>query len=149
MKNVILALFTFTFMFTFTFTFAQGKRKQLKICQEALKRCYCDNDIKVDTIVVYKGKQAVKINKQNEKTKRKENTQETKQKKTEQKNKTKRNFVFQFFSSIKSFIRSLTIGQLVAGGAGASGFITLIMGFAEKHKPISSTIDLFRKFRES
>jgi len=104
------------FTFTFTFTFTQSKRKQLKACEAALHRCYCDNDIIVDTIVVYSGKQAVKINKQNQKTARQENVQNTKVVKSENKTEVKTDKFLNFMQGLTRMTALLVAGGFMGGG---------------------------------
>ena len=54
-------------------------------------------------------------------------------------NLTKRNFIYQFFSSIKLLIGSLTFSQLLGGAS----VITIFGGFFEKFKPFTKIITLF------
>ena len=123
-------------------------RNNLHDCENALSACLNAKDTISDTIYVYSGKDAVKVAKKVEKTKRKVKVQETKQNKSnnkternEQNEKTKRNFVFQFFTSIKRIITSLTLGQQFAG---AGGIATLYTAFVEKYKPFSKLFSIFK-----
>ena len=68
--------------------------------------------------------------------------------KVEERNKTKRNVVFQLFSSIKVFLRGLTIGQILGGGSGVAGLMATLMGMGEKLKPMEWIQSLLSKKEE-
>tara|TARA_R110002020_G_scaffold218140_2_gene425908 strand:- start:220 stop:615 length:396 start_codon:yes stop_codon:yes gene_type:complete len=107
------------FTFTFTFTFTQGKRElrqNLKACEQALQQCYCTNERIVDTIVIYKGKQAVKINKQNQKTARQENVQNTKVVKNDNKTEVKTDKFLNFMQGLTRITALLVAGGFMGGG---------------------------------
>lgn len=147
MKHIIITL---ALLSSITFAHA-GLKKQRELknevnnCENALKVCLSSKDVVHDTIFIYSGKQAVKVAKQSEKTKRKLSKQENKTSRNNQDEKTKRNFVFQLFQTIRTFIGSLTLGQLFGGGAGASGLIVAIGGFFEKYRPLTKFASLFKK----
>jgi len=67
-----------------------------------------------------------------------------KKNRTKEKEKTKRNAIFQFFTTIKGITKSLTITQLAGVGGGITGLLTLIGGFFEKYKPITTIIEKIR-----
>ena len=140
-------------------------KKELRTTQEALQICLSGSS---DTIIMYvKPKKAIKAQEKTErlyiesqtkikaleaenerlritvenKTKRKANKQTSKESKQEEKQKTKRNFVFQFFTTLKSFLRNLTVSQIL----GASGGVLGIIGMAEKFKPLTKVLGLFKK----
>ncbi len=78
-----------------SFSYATPK-KNLKDCETALKQCMQGKTIVSDTIIIYSGKEAVKIAKQVEKTKRKEAQVEQNIVKIEEKNQTNRNVFVNF-----------------------------------------------------
>jgi hypothetical protein len=65
---------------------------------------------------------------------------ETKQINTTEKEKTKRNFTARLFGSIDKVIRSLTIGQLLAGTGGLLSIFTVL---GEKFKPLGMFMSIF------
>jgi hypothetical protein len=116
-------------------------RSNLHDCESALSACLSAKDTIGDTIYIYTAKEAVKVAKQAEKTKRKLSKHDNKTERKEQSEKTKRNFVFQFFTSIKRIITSLTLGQQFAGGGGIAALYT---AFVEKYKPFSKLFSVFK-----
>lgn len=151
-------------------------KPKLKDCQEALSKCLASESILHDTIYLHVPKTSrkdVKIAKFNAKTERNESNnknkykaevslkkEETKQLKithrserSNEKQKTKRNFVFQLGSSIKKFINSLTIGQILwakilGATGGASALFTMLLGYVKKGSPFAYIFGLFRGNQE-
>lgn len=120
----------------FSIVYAKPCKKELKACEGALSVCLASKEIVSDTIYIYEGKDAIKVIKQAEKTKRKANVQNTKvikienkTEKTEEKNKTKRNFVFQFFGWLNGLNK--VVALLVLSGGTLASFL------AEKLKPFT------------
>jgi hypothetical protein len=69
-------------------------RNNLHDCENALSACLSAQNITSDTIYIYTAKEAVKVAKQVEKTKRKVKVQETKQNKIQQQNRCENGLVF-------------------------------------------------------
>jgi Na+/glutamate symporter len=137
-------------------------KRQLHAAEAALKLCMASNNVAIDTLIIYGDKVAVKMVKaaekrkkaaqkaktkqlsNEEKTAKHEAKQETKQNKASERNKTKRNFVFQFFNSIKAIARSLTIAQILGSGEGwaaIGGAVGSLGLFFEKFKPLTSVFN--------
>jgi len=115
-------------------------RSNLHDCERVLSACLSAKDTISDTIYIYSAKEA-QAPKKALKTKRKIEKIHAKTEKQKEKQKTKRNFVFQFFTSIKRIITSLTLGQQFAGGGGIAALYT---AFVEKYKPFSKLFSVFK-----
>jgi hypothetical protein len=136
------------FILIFSIANAQVNKKKLRTnlhdCEEALSACLRASEISNDTIYIYKvieaqaPKKALKAKRKIEKIKGKTEKQKEKQK-------TKRNFVFQLFQTTRTFIGSLTLGQIFGGGAGATGLLTSFGLFFEKYKPITKIFEFIKK----
>ena len=154
MKKLILILFLFSIAQA-----KPNKAQKIKNLENALRTCLSNKEVLSDTIHIEIEKEPtrkeikaeIKCNKvkskhEVEKVKIEAKKaivlakQEVKTNKTEQKQKTKRNFVFQFFSSIKRIITSLTMGQLIGGGSGVAGLVAMV----EKYKPLSKLLSIFK-----
>ena len=106
-------------IFLFGLTFGQSKRglkSNLKACEDALQQCYCNSGVIMDTIIIYKGKQAVKINKQNQKTERQENVQNTKVVKNDNKTEVKTDKFLNFMQGLTRITALLVAGGFMGGG---------------------------------
>ena len=137
-----------SFILLFGIANAQVNKKKLRNnlhdCEEALSACLSASQISNDTIYIYKVIKA-QATKKELKTRRKIEKIKGKTQKQKEKQKTKRNFVFQFFQTIRTFIGSLTLGQILGGGAGATGLITSFGLFFEKYKPITKIFEFIKK----
>ena len=136
------------FILIFGIANAQVNKKKLRTslhdCEEALSACLSAKQITNDTIYIYKVIEA-EAPKKELKTKRKIEKIHAKAHKQKEKQKTKRNFFFQFFQTVRTFIGSLTLGQIFGGGAGATGLLTSFGLFFEKYKPITRIFEYLKK----
>ena len=120
---------TVLLLFTFTFTFSQSKRNlksNLKACEDALEQCYCNTGVIMDTIIIYKGKQAVKINKQNQKTERQANVQNTKVVKNDNKTEVKTDKFLNFMQGLTRITALLVAGGFMGGGVLLTKFLQML-----------------------
>jgi len=140
MKKIIFILFLFPGLVSN----AQLKRKKIEQLEQALYCCLESKGCVNDTIYIFN---VIEKNapKKEEKTKRKVSKIEAKTENKTQKQKTKRNFFFQFFQTIRTFIGSLTLGQIFGGGAGSAGLLTGAGLFFEKYKPLSRIFGFVNK----
>lgn len=161
MKKLIIIVMLFNIANAAT---KKNLKEQLNDCEVALQKCLNSPDLySSEPLPCVMNKNALKAIKQSEKTKRKaiasdkhtlvkelevlkdvvkvENRTERKQ----SDNKVKTNFVFQLFSSFKSFLRSLNISQALGLGGGVVGLGTTLLGLGEKLKPIDKIVGLFKK----
>ena len=104
----------------FGVTQAQVNKKKLRNnlhdCESALLACLSAKDTISDTIFVYSGKEAVKVAKQVEKTKRKVKVQETKQNKNNNKADVKTDWFLNLMQGMTRMTAILTAGGFVGGG---------------------------------
>jgi hypothetical protein len=104
----------------FGVTQAQVNKKKLRNnlhdCESALLACLSAKDTISDTIFVYSGKEAVKVAKQAEKTKRKVKVQETKQNKSNNKTDVKTDWFLNLMQGMTRMTAILTAGGFVGGG---------------------------------
>ena len=91
-------------------------RNNLHDCESALLACLSAKDTISDTIFVYSGKEAVKVAKQAEKTKRKVKVQETKQNKSNNKTDVKTDWFLNLMQGMTRMTAILTAGGFVGGG---------------------------------
>ena len=91
-------------------------RNNLHECESALLACLSAKDTISDTIFVYSGKEAVKVAKQAEKTKRKVKVQETKQNKSNNKTDVKTDWFLNLMQGMTRITAILTAGGFVGGG---------------------------------
>jgi hypothetical protein len=91
-------------------------RNNLHECESALLACLSAKDTISDTIFVYSGKEAVKVAKQAEKTKRKVKVQETKQNKSNNKTDVKTDWFLNLMQGMTRMTAILTAGGFVGGG---------------------------------
>ena len=114
MKKIILIILLFGV------TQAQVNKKKLRNnlheCESALLACLSAKDTISDTIFVYSGKEAVKVAKQAEKTKRKVKVQETKQNKSNNKTDVKTDWFLNLMQGMTRMTAILTAGGFVGGG---------------------------------
>ena len=114
MKKIILIILLFGV------TQAQVNKKKLRSnlhdCENALSACLSAQNITSDTIYIYSGKEAVKVAKQGEKTKRKVKVQETKQNKSNNKTDVKRDWFLNLMQGMTRITAILTAGGFVGGG---------------------------------
>ena len=151
----------------FLFSIAQAKpnkAQKIKNLENALRACISNKEVLSDTLYMEIHKEPTRKEMKAEikcnKVKSKHEVQkakieakkaivlakkEVKTNKTEQKQKTKRNFFFQFFQTIRTFIGSLTMGQIFGGGAGAAGALTTAGLFFKKYKPLSRIFGFLNK----
>lgn len=104
----------------FGVTQAQVNKKKLRNnlhdCESALLACLSAKDTISDTIFVYSGKEALKVAKQAEKTKRKVKVQETKQNKSNNKTDVKTDWFLNLMQGMTRMTAILTAGGFVGGG---------------------------------
>jgi hypothetical protein len=114
MKKIILIILLFGV------TQAQVNKKKIRNnlhdCESALLACLSEKDTISDTIFVYSGKEAVKVAKQAEKTKRKVKVQETKQNKSNNKTDVKTDWFLNLMQGMTRITAILTAGGFVGGG---------------------------------
>ena len=114
MKKIILIILLFGV------TQAQVNKKKIRNnlhdCESALLACLSAKDTISDTIFVYSGKEAVKVAKQAEKTKRKVKVQETKQNKSNNKTDVKTDWFLNLMQGMTRMTAILTAGGFVGGG---------------------------------
>jgi hypothetical protein len=114
MKKIILIILLFGV------TQAQVNKKKIRNnlhdCESALLACLSAKDTISDTIFVYSGKEAVKVAKQVEKTKRKVKVQETKQNKNNNKADVKTDWFLNLMQGMTRMTAILTAGGFVGGG---------------------------------
>jgi hypothetical protein len=114
MKKIILIILLFGV------TQAQVNKKKIRNnlhdCESALLACLSAKDTISDTIFVYSGKEAVKVAKQVEKTKRKVKVQETKQNKNNNKADVKTDWFLNLMQGLTRMTAILTAGGFVGGG---------------------------------
>ena len=91
-------------------------RNNLHDCESALLACLSAKDTISDTIFVYSGKEALKVAKQAEKTKRKVKVQETKQNKSNNKTDVKTDWFLNLMQGMTRMTAILTAGGFVGGG---------------------------------
>ena len=151
MKKISLIVLLFSITIT-SFAGIKKIKEQLSNCETVLKACLSTKELTTDTLFVYIINESVSVAKAKEKTKRKELTidlkkknQERRQNKTKERNKTKRNIIFQFFTSLKFFFASLSLGEILGGGAGISGLLGIVGVAFEKFQPITMFFKLFSK----
>lgn len=155
MKKLIFILFLFSIAKA-----KPNKAQKIKNLESALRACVSAKEVLSDTLYIEIEKEPTRKEIKAEKVKSKHEVQkvkieakkeiilskkEVKTNKTEQKQKTKRNFFFQFFQTIRTFIGSLTMGQIFGGGAGAAGALTTAGLFFEKYKPLSRIFGFLNK----
>ena len=104
----------------FGVTQAQVNKKKLRNnlhdCENALSACLSAQNITSDTIYIYTAKEAVKVAKQAEKTKRKVKVQETKQNKSNNKTDVKTDWFLNLMQGMTRMTAILTAGGFVGGG---------------------------------
>jgi hypothetical protein len=114
MKKLILIILLFGV------TQAQVNKKKLRNnlhdCENALSACLSAQNITSDTIFIYTAKEAVKVAKQVEKTKRKVKVQETKQNKNNNKADVKTDWFLNLMQGMTRMTAILTAGGFVGGG---------------------------------
>ena len=114
MKKIILIILLFGV------TQAQVNKKKLRSnlhdCENALSACLSAQNITSDTIFIYTAKEAVKVAKQAEKTKRKVKVQETKQNKSNNKTDVKTDWFLNLMQGMTRITAILTAGGFVGGG---------------------------------
>ena len=114
MKKIILIILLFGV------TQAQVNKKKLRNnlhdCENALSACLSAQNITSDTIYIYTAKEAVKVAKQAEKTKRKVKVQETKQNKSNNKTDVKTDWFLNLMQGMTRMTAILTAGGFVGGG---------------------------------
>lgn len=99
-------------------------KKEVQNCENALKACLSAKDVLTDTIFVYTGKEAVKVAKQSEKTKRELSKQLTNQIKSNNKTEVKTDDTRLWTKTIiKVFRNSAIIIILLFGGRLSKKFI--------------------------
>ena len=91
-------------------------RSNIKDCENALSACLSAQNITSDTIYIYTAKEAVKVAKQAEKTKRKVKVQETKQNKNNNKTDVKTDWFLNLMQGMTRMTAILTAGGFVGGG---------------------------------
>jgi hypothetical protein len=91
-------------------------RNNLHDCENALSACLSAQNITSDTIFIYTAKEAVKVAKQAEKTKRKVKVQETKQNKNNNKTDVKTDWFLNLMQGMTRMTAILTAGGFVGGG---------------------------------
>jgi hypothetical protein len=91
-------------------------RNNLHDCENALSACLSAQNITSDTIYIYTAKEAVKVAKQVEKTKRKVKVQETKQNKNNNKADVKTDWFLNLMQGMTRMTAILTAGGFVGGG---------------------------------
>ena len=147
-----------TILLLFSLAFATPKNK-LKDCEIALQLCLQSPNLQRDTIYLHVPKTSrkdVKIAKYQAKTERKESTNEKHQiiaelktikaiELSEDKVELKTSAVYQLGSSFKALLRGLNISQALGLGGGVLGGLMGLFGFAEKFKPITKVLSLFKK----
>lgn len=107
------------------------KRDKIEALETALKSCLSDKETITDTIIVYSGKEAVKVAKQVEKTKRKASIQNTKVVKIENKTEVKTDKFKNFMSGLTKMTALLVAGGFLGGGV----VLTKILQFAKQKVP--------------
>ena len=80
----------------------------------------------MDTIIIYKGKQAVKINKQNQKTERQANIQNTKVVKNDNKTEVKTDKFLNFMQGLTRITALLVAGGFMGGGVLLTKFLQML-----------------------
>ena len=104
----------------FSVSQAQVNKKKLRSnlhdCENALSACLSAKDTLSDTIYVYSGKDAVKVAKKVEKTKRKVKVQETKQNKNNNKAEVKTDWFLNLMQGMTRMTAILTAGGFIGGG---------------------------------
>ena len=123
MKKVLILFFLFGL------TFGQSKRylkSNLKACEDDLEQFYCNSGVIMDTIIKYKGKQAVKINKQNQKTERQANVQNTKVVKNDNKTEVKTDKFLNFMQGLTRITALLVAGGFMGGGVLLTKFLQML-----------------------
>ena len=114
MKKIILIILLFGV------TQAQVNKKKLRNnlhdCEKALSACLSAQNITSDTIFIYTAKEAVKVAKQVEKTKRKVKVHETKQNKNNNKTDVKTDWFLNLMQGMTRITAILTAGGFVGGG---------------------------------
>jgi hypothetical protein len=114
MKKIILIILLFGV------TQAQVNKKKIRNnlhdCESALSACLSAQNITSDTIYIYTAKEAVKVAKQAEKTKRKVKVQETKQNKSNNKTDVKTDWFLNLMQGMTRMTAILTAGGFVGGG---------------------------------
>jgi hypothetical protein len=161
MKKLILILFLFSI--------AEAKPKKaqkIKNLENALRACVSSKEVLSDTLYVEIEKEPtrkeikaeIKCNKvkskhEFEKAKieaKKEIVlakQETKSNKSDNKTEVKTSVVFQFFSTLKRGITSLTLGQMFGSGKGLAGMASVLaplVAMVEKFKPLTKLLSIFK-----
>lgn len=91
-------------------------RSNLHDCEKALSACLSAQNITSDTIYIYSAKEAVKVAKQVEKTKRKVKVQETKQNKNNNKADVKTDWFLNLMQGMTRMTAILTAGGFIGGG---------------------------------
>ncbi len=91
-------------------------RSNIKDCENALSACLSAQNITSDTIYIYTAKEAVRVAKQVEKTKRKIKVQETKQNKSNNKTDVKTDWFLNLMQGMTRITAILTAGGFVGGG---------------------------------
>ena len=91
-------------------------RSNIKDCENALSACLSAKDTISDTIYLYSGKDAVKVAKKVEKTKRKVKIQETKQNKNNNKAEVKTDWFLNLMQGMTRMTAILTAGGFIGGG---------------------------------
>jgi hypothetical protein len=114
MKKIILIILLFGV------TQAQVNKKKIRNnlhdCESALSACLSAQNITSDTIYIYTAKEAVKVAKQAEKTKRKVKVEETKQNKSNNKTDVKTDWFLNLMQGMTRMTAILTAGGFVGGG---------------------------------
>jgi len=114
MKKLILIILLFSV------SQAQVNKKKLRNnlhdCENALSACLSAKDTISDTIYIYSGKDAVKLAKQVQKTKRKVKVQETKQNKSNNKTDVKTDWFLNLMQGMTRITAILTAGGFIGGG---------------------------------
>jgi hypothetical protein len=161
MKKIILILFLFSI--------AEAKPKKaqkIKNLENALRACVSSKEVLSDTLYIEIDKEPtrkeikaeIKCNKvkskhEVEKAKieaKKEIVlakQETKSNKSDNKTEVKTSVVFQFFSTLKRGITSLTLGQMFGSGKGLAGMASVLaplVAMVEKFKPLTKLLSIFK-----
>ena len=91
-------------------------RSNIKDCENALSACLSAQNITSDTIYIYTAKEAVRVAKQVEKTKRKIKVQETKQNKSNNKTDVKTDWFLNLMQGMTRMTAILTAGGFIGGG---------------------------------